>query len=36
MRRKNVRGYKKFGRIVSEYKKFPEKILDMAKRDAEA
>jgi flagellar protein FlaI len=35
MRRKNVRGYKKFGRIVSEYKKFPEKILEMAKRDAE-
>jgi flagellar protein FlaI len=35
MHRQNVRGYKKFGRIVAEYKKFPEKILDMAKRDAE-
>ena len=35
MRRKNVRGYKKFGRIVADYKKFPEKILDMAKRDAQ-
>jgi flagellar protein FlaI len=35
MRRKNVRGYKKFGRIIAEYKKFPEKILEMAKKDAE-
>lgn len=35
MRKKNIRGYKKFGRIVADYKKFPEKILDMAKRDAE-
>jgi len=35
MRKQNVRGYKKFGRIVADYKKFPEKILDMAKRDAE-
>jgi flagellar protein FlaI len=36
MRRKNVRGYTKFGRIIAEYKKFPEKILDLAKKDAEA
>jgi len=35
MRRKDVRGYKKFGRIVAEYKKFPEKILDLAKKDAD-
>jgi len=35
MRKKNVRGYKKFGRIIAEYKKFPEKILEMAKKDAE-
>ncbi len=35
MRRKKVRGYKKFGRLVADYKKFPEKILDMAKRDVE-
>jgi flagellar protein FlaI len=36
MRRKNVRGYTKFGRIIAEYKKFPEKILDLVKRDLEA
>jgi flagellar protein FlaI len=35
MRKKNVRGYKKFGRIIAEYKKFPEKILEMARKDAE-
>jgi flagellar protein FlaI len=35
MRKKNVRGYKKFGRIIAEYKKFPEKILEMAKKDTE-
>jgi len=35
MRRKNVRGYKKFGRVIAEYKKFPQKILEMAKKDAE-
>jgi flagellar protein FlaI len=33
MRKKNIRGYKEFGRIIAEYKKFPEKILEMAKRD---
>lgn len=33
MRKKNIRGYKEFGRIISDYKKFPEKILEMAKRD---
>jgi flagellar protein FlaI len=36
MRKKNIRGYKKFGRIIAEYKKFPEKILSMAKKEMEA
>jgi flagellar protein FlaI len=33
MRKKNIRGYKEFGTIIAEYKKFPEKILEMAMRD---
>jgi len=36
MRKKNIRGYKEFGRIIAEYRKFPEKILEMAKRDMKA
>jgi flagellar protein FlaI len=35
MRKKNIRSYKKFGNIIAEYKKFPERILELAKRDTE-
>ena len=35
MRRKKIRSYKKFGSIIEEYKKFPEKILELVARDAE-
>jgi flagellar protein FlaI len=35
MRKQNVRSYTKFGRIIAEYKKFPEKILSIAKRGLE-
>jgi flagellar protein FlaI len=35
MRKKKIRSYKKFGSIIAEYKKFPDKILDLVKRDAE-
>ena len=35
MRRKKIRTYKKFGRIIEEYKKFPERILELVARDAE-
>ena len=32
MRKQNAVSYTKFGRIIADYKKFPEKILNMAKR----
>lgn len=35
MRKNNIRSYKKFGKIIAEYKKFPEKILELVKRDIE-
>jgi hypothetical protein len=35
MRRKKIRSYKKFGSIIAEYKKFPERILELVARDAE-
>ena len=35
MRKKNIRSYKKFGSIIAEYKKFPERILELVKRDTE-
>ena len=35
MRRKKIRSYKKFGKIIEEYKKFPDKILELVARDAE-
>jgi flagellar protein FlaI len=35
MRRKKIRSYKKFGSIIEEYKKFPERILELVARDAE-
>ena len=35
MRRKKIKSYKKFGSIIAEYKKFPDKILELVARDAE-
>jgi len=35
MRKKKINSYKKFGNIIAEYKKFPEKILELAARDTE-
>jgi flagellar protein FlaI len=35
MRRKKIKSYKKFGKIIEEYKKFPDKILELVARDAE-
>lgn len=35
MRRKKIKSYKKFGSIIDEYKKFPERILELVARDAE-
>jgi flagellar protein FlaI len=35
MRKKNIRSYKDFGHIIAEYKKFPEKILELVKRESE-
>ncbi|MBN1280256.1 MAG: Flp pilus assembly complex ATPase component TadA [Candidatus Thermoplasmatota archaeon] len=33
MRKKGITSYKDFGKIIAEYKKFPEKILQLATRD---
>jgi flagellar protein FlaI len=33
MRKKNIRSYREFGTIIAEYKKFPQKILEMVQRD---
>jgi flagellar protein FlaI len=35
MRKKKIKSYKKFGSIIAEYKKFPERILELVKRDTE-
>ena len=35
MRKKKIKSYKKFGGIIEEYKKFPERILERVARDAE-
>lgn len=35
MRKKKVKSYKKFGSIIAEYKKFPEKVLELAQRELE-
>jgi flagellar protein FlaI len=35
MRKKKIKSYKKFGSIIAAYKKFPERILNLAKRDME-
>ncbi len=36
MRKKKIKSYKKFGSVIAEYKKFPERVLDLVKRDMEA
>jgi len=33
MRKKNIHGYKEFGNVIAEYKKFPQKVLEMVTRD---
>jgi flagellar protein FlaI len=33
MRKKKIKSYKTFGSIIAEYKKFPERILELAKRE---
>jgi flagellar protein FlaI len=33
MRKKKIRSYKEFGSIIAEYKKFPERILELAKKE---
>ena len=35
MRKKKVRSYKKFGKIIAEYKKFPERVLELAQKEME-
>lgn len=35
MRKKKIRAYKKFGDIIAEYKKFPERVLERVARDTE-
>jgi flagellar protein FlaI len=35
MRKKKIKSYKKFGAIIAEYKKFPERVLERIKRDNE-
>lgn len=35
MRKKKIKSYKKFGSIIAEYKKFPERVLELAKRELE-
>jgi hypothetical protein len=33
MKKKNIRDYKEFGRLIAEYRKFPDKILELAQRE---
>ena len=33
MRKKKIKSYKEFGSIIAEYKKFPERILELAKKE---
>ncbi len=35
MRKKKIKSYKKFGAIIAEYKKFPERVLERIQRDTE-
>jgi flagellar protein FlaI len=35
MRKKKIKSYKKFGAIIAEYKKFPERVLERIKRENE-
>ncbi len=36
MRKKNIRSYKDFGSIIAEYHKFPQRVLDMARKESVA
>ena len=33
MRKKNINGYKEFGSIISEYRKFPQRVLEIARKE---
>jgi len=35
MRKKKIKSYKKFGAVIAEYKKFPERVLERVKRETE-
>ena len=35
MRKKNIRSYKEFGRVVADYQKFPEIVLKKIKKEME-
>jgi flagellar protein FlaI len=35
MRKKKIKSYKKFGSVIAEYKKFPERVLERIQRDTE-
>jgi flagellar protein FlaI len=35
MRKKKIKSYKKFGAIIAEYKKFPDRVLERVKRETE-
>ena len=35
IRKKKVKSYKKFGKIIADYKKFPERVLELALRELE-
>ncbi len=33
MKKKNIRGYKEFGSIIAEYRKFPDRVLEIARKE---
>jgi flagellar protein FlaI len=33
MRKKNIRGYKEFGAVIAEYRKFPQQVLEIARKE---
>lgn len=33
MRKKNIRGYKEFGAVINEYRKFPQQVLEVARKE---
>jgi archaeal flagellar protein FlaI len=33
MRKKNIHGYKEFGAVINEYRKFPQQVLELARKE---